>query len=81
VAVYHQIKEFARTGKRGRPRKPVVEPHPDLVYTQVVKQKSHGRLQTLTQRVRCGNARLAQCGLAISTSLFCGRQPDLSWLD
>jgi hypothetical protein len=31
IAVYHQIKEFARTGKRGRPRKPVLEPHPELV--------------------------------------------------
>jgi len=70
VMVYHQITEFARTGKRGRPRKPVVEPHPHLVYAQIVKQKSHGRLQTLTQRVRCGGARLAQCGLAISTSLI-----------
>ena len=38
VAVYHQIKEFARTGKRGRPRKPVLEPHPQLVYAQRVKK-------------------------------------------
>ena len=68
VAVSHQITEFARTGKRGRPRTPVVEPHPDLVYAQIVKQKTHGRLHTLTQRVRCGTARLAQLGLAISTS-------------
>jgi hypothetical protein len=43
VAVYHQITEFARTGKRGRPRTPVIEPHPDLVYAQVVKQKRQGR--------------------------------------
>jgi len=62
VAVYHQITEFARTGKRGRPRKPVVAPHPDLVYAQIVKQKIHGRLHTLTQRVRCGTTRLAQLG-------------------
>ena len=70
VAVYHQITEFAHTGKRGRPRKPVVAPHPDLVYAQIVKQKIHGRLHTLTQRVRCGTTRLAQLGLAISTSLI-----------
>jgi IS1 family transposase len=70
VAVYHQSTAFARTGKRGRPRKPVVAPHPDLVYAQIVKPKSPGRLQTLTQRVRCGGARLVQCGLAISTSLI-----------
>lgn len=70
VAVYHQITEFARTGKRGRPRKPVVEPHPDLVYAQVVKQKTHGRRHTLTQRVQCGATRLAQLGVAISTSVI-----------
>ena len=36
VAVYHQIKTFARTGKRGRPKNPVIEPHPDLVYAQII---------------------------------------------
>jgi len=51
VAVYHQIKVFARTGKRGRPRKPVQEPHPDLVYAQLIKHKHQGRLQTLIERV------------------------------
>ncbi|HZC01797.1 MAG TPA: hypothetical protein VE844_10675 [Gammaproteobacteria bacterium] len=31
IAVYHQLKEFARTGNRGCPRKPVLEPHPEWV--------------------------------------------------
>ena len=70
VAVYHQIKECTHTGKRGRPRQPVVEPHPDVVYAQSVTHKTHGRLHTLTQRVQCGATRLAQLGLAISTSVI-----------
>jgi len=44
VAVYHQVKEFARTGKRGRPRKPVQEPHPDLVYAQLNQAQTPGPL-------------------------------------
>ena len=70
VAVYYHIREFARTSKRGRPRKPVIEPHPDLVYAQVVKHKQQGRLKALTQRVCCGTARLTDLGLKISTSLI-----------
>ncbi len=69
VAVSHEMKEFARTGKRGRPRKPVQEPHPDLVSAQLIKHKHPGRLQTLTERVCCGAARLTALGLKISTSL------------
>jgi transposase-like protein len=70
VTVYHQVKEFARTGKRGRPRKPVQEPHPDLVYAQLIKQKRHGHLQGLYERVCCGATRLEALGLKISTSLI-----------
>jgi transposase-like protein len=70
VAVYHQIKEFARTGKRGRPRKPVLEPHPELVYAQLVKKKKRGRLHSLNERICCGAARLTALGLKISTSLI-----------
>jgi len=69
VAVYPEMKECARTGTRGRPRKPVQEPHPDLVYAQLIKHKHQGRLQTLTERVCCGAARLTALGLKISTSL------------
>jgi len=45
VAVSQQITEWARTGKRGRPRPPVVEPYPDLVDAQIVMPKTHGRQQ------------------------------------
>jgi IS1 family transposase len=70
IEVYHQVKVFAPTGKRGRPRKPVKEPHPELVYAQVIKQKERGRLKTVTQGVRCGAERLKRLGLTISTSLI-----------
>jgi hypothetical protein len=70
IAVYHQIKEFPRTGKRGRPRQPVLEPHPELVYAQVVKEKKQGRLKSLTKRICCGPERLARLGLKISASLI-----------
>ena len=60
---------FARTGKRGRPRKPLCEPHPDLVYGQLVKQKQQGKLLTLSTRVVLGAERLTHLGLTISTAL------------
>lgn len=42
IEVYHTLKTFPRTGKRGRPKEPIKEPHPDLVYGQLIKKK-HGR--------------------------------------
>lgn len=67
---YHTLKIFPRTGKRGRPKKPVKEPHPELVYAQVVKQKRKGRLSSITTRIVCGAERFAEMGLSISTTLF-----------
>jgi IS1 family transposase/transposase-like protein len=70
IAVYHTLKTFPRTGKRGRPKQPVQEPHADLVYGQVIKKKRQGRLQALVYRVCCGAERLEKLGLSISTSLI-----------
>lgn len=70
IEVYHTLKAFPRTGKPGRPKNPVKEAHPDLVYAQVIKQKAQGRLQSVTQRVICGAERLTTLGYAISTSLL-----------
>jgi len=70
MEVYHTLKTFAPTGKRGRPRQPVQEPHPELVYGQVVKKTRQGRLHELVYRVCCGAERLAPLGLSISTSLI-----------
>ncbi len=69
IAAFHIVTTFARTGKRGRPRKPLCEPHPELVYGQLVKQKKQGKLQTLSTRVVLGAERLTQLGFTISTAL------------
>jgi len=69
IAAFHIVTTFARTGKRGRPRKPVCAPHPDLVYGQLIKQKKHGKLLTLSTRVVLGAERLTHLGLTISTAL------------
>ena len=70
IEVSHTLKTFPRTGKPGRPKHPVKEPHPDLAYGQVVKKKHQGRLQELVYRVRCGSKRLEDLGLSISPSLL-----------
>jgi hypothetical protein len=70
IEVYHNLQPFPRMGKPGRPKQPIKEPHPDLVYGQVVKKKRQGRLQELVYRVCCGPQRLKALGLSISTSLI-----------
>ena len=70
IEVYHTLKTFPRTGKPGRPKQPLKEPHPDLVYGQVVKKQHKGRLQALVYRVRCGAKRFETLGLSSSTSLL-----------
>src|SRR5262249_34570865 len=69
VAAFHVLTTCARTGKRGRPRKPVCAPHPELIYGQLVTQKQHGTLRTLSTRVVLGVERLTHLGLTISTAL------------
>src|SRR5262245_20338574 len=69
IAAFHIVTTCARTGKRGRPRKPRCEPHPDLVYGQLVKQKKQGKLLTLSTRVVLGAERLTHLGCTISTAL------------
>jgi IS1 family transposase len=41
---YHIEVEFPKTGKPGRPRNPIMLPHPDLNYVQVVKTRNNGRV-------------------------------------
>src|SRR5262249_26548099 len=69
IAAFHVVTTFARTGQRGRPRKPRYAPHPELVYGQLVKQKKQGKLLTLSTRVVLGAERLAHLGCTISTAL------------
>jgi IS1 family transposase len=70
IAAYHTLKTFAPTGKRGRPKQPVKEPHPDLVYGQGIKKKRQGRLHEVIVRVCCGAERLAALGLSMSPSVI-----------
>lgn len=70
IHCYHKIKTFPRTGKKGCPKNPIKEPHPDLVYGQVVKERKQGRIVNITYRVKCGAERLAQLGKKISTTLI-----------
>jgi IS1 family transposase/transposase-like protein len=67
---YHTLRVFPKTGKPGRPRNPLKEKHPDLVYAQIIKHKEKGRLQTLSEKVLCGAERLKTLGLSVSTSLI-----------
>jgi IS1 family transposase/transposase-like protein len=70
LAVYGDLKEFAPTGKRGRPRHPVIEPNEELVYAQLIKVKEKGRLKALKEKVIFGAEKLLELGLTISTSLI-----------
>ncbi len=69
ITAFHIVTTWARTGKRGRPRKPLCEPHPELVYGQLVKQKKQGKLLTLSTRVVLGAERLTHLGCTLSTAL------------
>ena len=69
LAACHVVTTFARTGTRGRPRPPVCEPHPELIYGQLVTQKQHGKLLTLSPRIVRGAERLTHLGLTLSTAL------------
>jgi IS1 family transposase len=77
IAAFHVVTTFARTGKRGRPRQPLYEPHPELVYGQWVKEKRQGKLRTLSTRVVLGAERLTQLGRTISTALV--ERVNLTW--
>src|SRR5204863_5616762 len=68
IAACHMVTTCARTGKRGRPRTPRWEPHPDLVYGQLVKQQTQGKRLTLSPRVVLGAERLAHQGLTMRTA-------------
>ena len=70
LEVYHTLKTFPRTRKPGRPRQPIKEPRPELVYGPGIKKTRQGRLQELVYRVCCGPKRLEELGLSISTSLI-----------
>jgi hypothetical protein len=53
LAAFHVVPTLARTGKRGHPRKPRYEPHPELVYGQLSKRST---------KARCGRSTRTSCG-------------------
>jgi hypothetical protein len=66
IAAFHVVTTCASTGTRGRPRQPVWEPPPDLVYAPWVKQKTQGTRRTRSTRVVLGAERLTQRRLTLS---------------
>jgi hypothetical protein len=44
LKAFHRVLEVPRTGHRGRPRKPIMEPDPQLRYAQVVKVREGNRV-------------------------------------
>jgi IS1 family transposase/transposase-like protein len=77
ITAFHIVTTWARTGKRGRPRQPLCEPHPELVYGQLGKQKKQGKLLTLSTRVVLGAERLTHLGCTLSTALV--ERVNLTW--
>lgn len=70
IEYYHKIKSFPKTGRKGRPKNPKKEPHPDLVYGQVIKKREKGKIVSICYQVVLGAQRLTQLGLKISTTLL-----------
>jgi IS1 family transposase/transposase-like protein len=70
IEYYHEIITFPKTGRKGRPKNPKKEPHPDLVYGQVIKKREKGRIVSICNKVVLGAERLVQVGLKISTTLL-----------
>src|SRR5262249_47654823 len=54
MAWLHVVVTFARTGRRGRPRKPQVQPHPFLLYAQWVKHRENGRVTAVEPKIVFG---------------------------
>jgi len=51
---YGTEKTFPKTGKRGRPKKPVNEIPPELVYSQVHKSRENGKVKKVEKKVIFG---------------------------
>lgn len=51
---YHWLHHFAPTGRRGRPRNPVMLLRPGLRYAQVIKEQGGGRVVGVTKRIVFG---------------------------
>jgi IS1 family transposase len=63
LSVYGIKKEFPKTGKRGRPRKPVLIAPQKLLYAQVVKRRKKGRVVSITTQVIFGAEKAVEAKL------------------
>jgi len=66
VEAYGAEKEVPRTGRPGRPRKPVKAPPKGLKYATVHKERKNGRVVKVTTRVVFGTLAAAPAALALS---------------
>ena len=55
LKLFGVIKEFPRTGKRGRPKNPELVPSDDLRYAQVIKKRNGGKLEKVEKKVIFGD--------------------------
>jgi IS1 family transposase len=66
LEAYGVRKEFKRSGKRGRPRKPILKAPKNLLYAQVVKRRRRGRVIEITTRVVFGTEKAVEAKLKSS---------------
>lgn len=59
-------KVFPKTGKRGRPKKPIKEIPPELVYSQVHKYREKGRVKNIEKEVIFGTEEQVKANLSQS---------------
>ena len=55
LKAFHRLVEVPRTGRRGRPRMPIMEPDPELRYAQVVKIRERNRVVKVEKRTIFGD--------------------------
>ena len=55
LKAFHRLVEVPRTGRRGRPRMPIMEPDPELRYAQVVKIRERNRVVKVEKRMIFGD--------------------------
>ena len=51
---YGKMIEFPKTGKRGRPKNPVMVPDENLKYDQVIKNRKEGKLHKVEKEIIFG---------------------------
>lgn len=52
---YHYLKEYPKTGKRGRPRKPKKKPLSQLKYAQIIKKRKKGNVVGSKKKIIYGD--------------------------